>query len=155
MIGYSTDCGGIMVSGGNMANFVGFLAARSAKANWEIRKEGLSSDTAKRLLVYASTETHTWLQKATDLFGLGTDSIQWIDVDSDQRILVTELENKIKEDKEKGYHPFIVIGNAGTVGTGAIDPLQKISTLCHKHDLWFHVDGAYGAFAAALPDAPR
>jgi glutamate/tyrosine decarboxylase-like PLP-dependent enzyme len=155
MIGYPADCGGIMVSGGNMANFVGFFAARGAKAKWEIRKEGLTADTSKRLLIYASTETHTWIQKAADLFGFGTDSIRWINVDIDQKLVVDELENQIKEDKEKGYYPFIVIGNAGTVGTGAIDPLQKISAICENSDLWFHVDGAYGAFAAALPDAPK
>jgi glutamate/tyrosine decarboxylase-like PLP-dependent enzyme len=155
MIGYPSDCNGIMVSGGNMANFVGFLAARSAKADWEIRKEGLTANTAKRLLIYASTETHTWIQKAADLFGFGTDSIRWIDVDQDQRILIDELEDKINTDKEEGYLPFIVIGNAGTVGTGAIDPLQKINAVCKKQNLWFHVDGAYGAFAAALPDAPE
>ena len=155
MIGYPADCGGLMVSGGNMANFIGFLAARTAKASWKIRQEGLSSKTAKRLLVYASTETHTWLQNATDLFGLGTDSIRWIDVDGDQKILTDDLENQIKDDKDKGFHPFIVIGNAGTVGTGAIDPLHRLSTICIEQDLWFHVDGAYGAFAAALPDAPK
>ncbi|MEJ2196190.1 MAG: pyridoxal-dependent decarboxylase, partial [Ignavibacteriaceae bacterium] len=77
MIAYPRKCGGIMVSGGNMANFVGFLAARSDKADWSIRKKGLSSDASKRLLVYASSETHTWIQKAADLFGLGTDAIRW------------------------------------------------------------------------------
>jgi glutamate/tyrosine decarboxylase-like PLP-dependent enzyme len=153
MIDYPANCGGIMVSGGNMANFVGFLAARSAKADWEIRKEGLTASSSKGLLIYASTETHTWVQKAADLFGFGTDSIRWVDVDIDQKIVADQLENRIKEDKGNGYFPFIVIGNAGTVGTGAIDPLQKISSICKKHDLWFHVDGAYGAFAAALPNA--
>ena len=154
MISYPVNSGGIMVSGGNMANFIGFLAARGAKADWSIRKEGLSSDSSKRLLVYASSETHTWIQKATDLFGLGTDSIRWIDVDSDQRILVDKLQKKIQEDKKRGYLPFMVIGNAGTVGTGAIDPLGQLSDICKNEDLWFHVDGAYGAFAAALPDVP-
>jgi aromatic-L-amino-acid/L-tryptophan decarboxylase len=155
MIAYPRNCGGIMVSGGNMANFVGFLAARSDKADWSIRKKGLSSDASKRLLVYASSETHTWIQKAADLFGLGTDAIRWIRVDSDQKILVDVLENQIQEDKKNGYLPFMIIGNAGTVGTGAIDPLEQISAICEKNDLWFHVDGAYGAFAATLPDAPE
>jgi glutamate/tyrosine decarboxylase-like PLP-dependent enzyme len=153
MIDYPADCGGIMVSGGNMANFVGFLAARSAKADWEIRKEGLNAKNSKQLLIYASTETHTWIQKAADLFGFGTDSIRWIDVGNDQKMLVDDLENKINLDKDKGYYPFIVIGNAGTVGTGAVDPLQRISAICKKNNLWFHVDGAYGAFVAAIPYA--
>ncbi|MCB0617671.1 MAG: amino acid decarboxylase, partial [Saprospiraceae bacterium] len=70
LIGYPTDCGGLLVSGGNMANFVGFLAARKAKAGWNIREKGLRDHP--QLVAYASAETHTWLQKAADLFGLGT-----------------------------------------------------------------------------------
>lgn len=154
MIGYRTDCGGLMVSGGNMANFIGFLTARKAKAKWDIRKEGLAGSKAHSLLVYASKETHTWIQKAVDLFGLGTDSIRWISVDEKQKILIDELESKIKADKENGQHPFMVVGNAGTVSTGAIDPLNKMYEICKENDLWLHVDGAYGAFAAAIPDAP-
>jgi glutamate/tyrosine decarboxylase-like PLP-dependent enzyme len=151
MIGYSTDCGGIMVSGGNMANFVGFLAARKAKTNWDIRKEGLQPSQGK-LRVYTSSETHTWINKAADLFGLGTDAICWIPVNDDQKMNTKLLEQKIIEDKKGGYLPFIVIGNAGTVGTGAVDPLKNISAVCKTHNCWFHVDGAYGAFAAALPE---
>jgi len=154
MIGYQTNCGGLMVSGGNMANFIGFLTARKAKAKWDISKVGLAGSNAHSLLVYASKETHTWIQKAVDLFGLGTDSIRWISVDKNQKILIDELETKIKADKENGQHPFMVVGNAGTVSTGAIDPLNKMHEVCKKNDLWLHVDGAYGAFAAALPDAP-
>lgn len=152
MIGYPTDCGGIMVSGGNMANFVGFLAARKAKANWNVREEGLNK---KPLIIYASTETHTWIQKAADLFGMGTNSIHWIDVDEKQRMKINELRKKIKHDKEKGNYPFIVVGNAGTVGTGVTDPLEEISSICKESDLWFHVDGAYGSVAAVLPNASK
>lgn len=150
MIGYPADCGGIMVSGGNMANFVGFLTARKVKANWNIREEGLNK---KQLIVYASTEAHTWIQKAADLFGMGTNSIHWIEVDDKQRMKIDDLKKKIKVDKENKLYPFIVVGNAGSVGTGVIDPLNEISDVCKKNDLWFHADGAYGAVAAMLPDA--
>ena len=150
MIGYPKDCGGIMVSGGNMANFIGFLAARKAKAKWNIREEGLNN---KPLIIYASTETHTWVQKAADLFGMGTNSIHWIEVDGKQRMKMDDLKTKIKVDKENGLYPFIVVGNAGSVGTGATDPLGKISDVCKENNLWFHADGAYGAVAAMLPDA--
>jgi glutamate/tyrosine decarboxylase-like PLP-dependent enzyme len=155
MIGYPTDCGGILVSGGNMANFVCFLAARHAKAGWDLREEGMQSTNAKRLRVYASKETHTWLHKAMDMFGLGNQSIRWINLDSNLRMDTAHLQQQIERDKQEGYRPFLVIGTAGTVGTGKIDPLPEISEICKKHDLWFHVDGAYGAFAAVLPDASQ
>ena len=85
LIGFPASCGGLLVSGGNMANFVCFLAARAAKAPWDVRTEGLSRQE-RQLLVYASTETHTWIQKAADLFGLGTDAIRWIAADDEQRM---------------------------------------------------------------------
>ena len=78
LIGYPPDCGGLLVSGGNMANIVCFLAARAAKAGWNVRERGVIGDSGQRLRVYGSAETHTWIQKAADLGGLGTDSIRWI-----------------------------------------------------------------------------
>jgi len=155
MIGYPIDCGGILVSGGNMANFVCFLAARHAKAGWNLREEGMQSGNSKRLRVYASKETHTWLNKAMDMFGLGNQSIRWINVDSRLKIDTAHLRQQIENDIQNGDKPFLVIGTAGSVGTGTIDPLPEISEICKEHDLWFHVDGAYGAFAAVLPDAPQ
>ena len=149
-IGYPAG-GGIMVSGGNMANFLGFLAARKAKANWDIRKLGLAPALGK-WRIYASAETHTWISKAADLFGLGLDSIQWIPVDPDQRMNTLDLEKRIEEDKRQGLIPLMVVATAGAVGTGAIDPLFEIARICKKQDCWFHIDGAYGGFAAALPE---
>lgn len=152
-LGYPTDCGGILVSGGNMANFVGFLAARRAKAPWDIRADGLRAGPAQ-LVVYASRETHTWIQKAADLFGLGLSAIRWIDVDEKQRMRVDALERAVAADRKAGLLPFLVVGTGGSVSTGAIDPLDVIGRFCHDQDLWFHVDGAYGAPAAALPESP-
>lgn len=151
MIGYPTNCGGLLVSGGNMGNFVGFLAARKTKATWDVRTAGLMGEGARRLRVYTSSETHTWIHKATDMFGLGTDAIRWIPVDEQLRMDTTALKNQIQEDIEAGDLPFLVIGTAGTVSTGAVDPLSEIAAICQEYDLWFHVDGAYGAFAAMLP----
>ena len=144
---------GLLVSGGNMANFVCLLAARTAKAGWDVRKTGVSG-SHPRLALYASTETHTWVQKAADLFGLGTDAIRWIAVDGHQRMKTVELRRQIEADRGRGDRPFLVIGTAGSVSTGAVDPLPEIGAICREHDLWFHVDGAYGAFAAAVPGAP-
>ncbi len=153
-VGYPASCGGLLVSGGNMANFVCFLAARRAKAGWDVRKAGLGGP-APRLTAYASSETHTWIQKAADLFGLGTDAIRWIPVDEYQRMKTGDLRKQIAVDQARGELPFLVVGTAGTVSTGAVDPLREIGLICREHDLWFHVDGAYGALAAAIPDAPE
>jgi aromatic-L-amino-acid/L-tryptophan decarboxylase len=150
LIGYSPDAGGLLVSGGNMANFVCFLAARTAKAGADIRKQGVNHDS-QRLVMYASAETHTWIQKAADLFGLGTDSIRWIPVDANQRMNVDALRRQVELDRQAGDKPFLVVGTAGTVSTGAVDPLRAIGAICREFDLWFHVDGAYGALAAAVP----
>jgi glutamate/tyrosine decarboxylase-like PLP-dependent enzyme len=153
LIGYPTDCGGLLVSGGNVANFVCFLAARAAKAGWDVRKEGVAA-RPERLVCYASKETHTWIQKAADLSGLGTDSIRWIDVDGEQRMRVDALRKQVELDRGQGHLPFLVAGTAGSVSTGAVDPLPEIAAFCREHELWFHVDGAYGAIAAQAAGAP-
>jgi glutamate/tyrosine decarboxylase-like PLP-dependent enzyme len=154
LIGYPVDCGGLMVSGGNMANFVCFLAARRAKVEWNVRESGLAGKGSRRLRIYASTGTHTWIQKAADLFGQGTDAIRWIETDQAYRMNPDALRDQIVRDREDGDQPFLVVGTAGSVGTGAVDPLAEIGALCRDYGLWFHVDGAYGAFAANVPGAP-
>jgi aromatic-L-amino-acid decarboxylase len=155
LLGYPTDCGGLLVSGGNMANFVGFLAARRARAPFNVRSAGMAACDEGPLRVYGSAETHTWIEKAADLFGLGTDSIRWIETDDEQRMLVPALREAIARDRADGATPLLVIGTAGSVSTGAIDPLREIAALCRDEGIWLHVDGAYGAPAAVLPDAPR
>jgi len=154
LMGFPTSCGGLLVSGGNMANFVCFWTARAAKTDWNVRSAGLASGEGARLRVYASAETHTWIQKATDLSGMGTDAIRWIDTDTDQRMQVRALRAAIAQDRIAGEQPFMVVGTAGSVSTGAIDPLEEVAAVCREHELWFHVDGAYGGLAAAAPDAP-
>ena len=154
LVGYPDDCGGLLVSGGNMANFVCFLAARAAKAGWNVREHGVAGDAGRRLRVYVSAETHTWIQKAADLGGLGTESIRWIPTDGALRMDVAALRRRLEADAAAGDVPCLVVGTAGSVSTGAVDPLTDIAALCREHGVWFHVDGAYGAFAAALPEAP-
>lgn len=152
LIGFEKACGGLMVSGGNMANFLAFLAARRAKTPWNIRETGTHGDP-RRLTVYGSTETHTWIQKAADVAGLGTAAIRWVGTDAQQRMNVVSLRQQVEQDRAAGYLPFLVVGTAGNVSTGAIDPLPAIHEVAREHGLWFHVDGAYGAPAAALPEA--
>ena len=151
LLGCPADAGGLLVSGGNMANFVGFLAARRARATWDVRAAGTG---AGRLVAYCSAETHTWVQKAADMFGLGTAAIRWIEIDDGLRMRVDRLREAIATDREAGAEPFLVVGTAGSVSTGAIDPLEELADLCADEGLWFHVDGAYGGFAACLPEAP-
>ncbi|MBS1824030.1 MAG: aspartate aminotransferase family protein [Acidobacteria bacterium] len=138
LLGFPSDCGGLLVSGGNMANFIGYLAARGRGAR-------------SRLRVYASKETHTWLEKAADLFGEVT--VRSIGVDAEYRMDCGELELRIAEDMAAGLTPFLIVGSAGTVSTGAVDPLVRMRAIADTYGLWLHVDGAYGAPAAALPDA--
>ena len=152
LLGYPTDCGGLLVSGGNMANMVGLWAARTAQAGADIRVSGTREGA--QLRVYVSEETHTWIQKAADLSGLGTDAVRWIATDDAQRMDVNALRKQINEDRAAGDQPFMVVGTGGSVSTGLVDPLPEIAALCREEALWFHVDGAYGGFAVASPDAP-
>ena len=154
LIGYPSNCGGLLVSGGNTANFVGFLAARRKKLGPEVRSEGMSALTHSQPRVYCSAETHTWIEKAADQYGIGTDSIRWIPVDNERQMDVAALRAQLDEDLENGDKPFMVAGTGGTVAVGAVDPLPEIAALCREYDLWFHVDGAYGGLAACLTDAP-
>lgn len=152
MVGYPSDGGGLLVSGGNMANMVGFWAARAAKGPKDIRVAG--NRGGPQLRVYVSAETHTWVQKVSDLSGLGTEAVRWIPTDADLRMDVRALRKQIQDDRAAGDHPLMVVGTAGSVSTGVIDPLPEIAALAREEDIWFHVDGAYGGFAAAVPGAP-
>jgi glutamate/tyrosine decarboxylase-like PLP-dependent enzyme len=134
-----------------MANFVCFLAARKARAPWDIRAEG--SPVGKTLCIYASEETHTWIVKAADLFGIGTHAIRWIRTTEDLTIDMAALETRIQDDLSHGHVPFLVVGAAGTVSTGAIDPLDEMADICARYGAWFHVDGAYGAPAVITPES--
>ncbi|MDL5514192.1 pyridoxal-dependent decarboxylase [Arenibacter sp. M-2] len=150
-IGVSPDYGGILVSGGNMANFTAFLAARTAKAPKTIKEDGLSS-TSKKLLIYCSKTTHTWVEKAAILFGHGSKSTRWIPTDSTNKMDNMLLEQAIKNDLDEGHQPFMVVGTAGDVSTGTVDNLNGIASICKTYDLWFHIDGAYGIPAAIDPE---
>jgi glutamate/tyrosine decarboxylase-like PLP-dependent enzyme len=154
LIGYPATCGGLLVSGGNLANIVPFIAARNIRAPWDVHALGMGGEGRPRLRVYATHETHTWLDKAVDVTGLGTQAIHWIPTDSQQRMDVAALEAAILADKAQGDWPLAVVGSAGTVSTGAVDPLPAIAALARKHGLWFHVDGAYGGLAAMLLPEP-
>lgn len=150
-IGLPKPYSGLLVSGGNMANFTAFLAARTAKGSPDLKSEGLSN-SGSSMISYCSVTTHTWIEKASSLFGHGTKSIRWIPTDDSNQMDLKCLEETIQADLRAGNQPFFVVGTAGDVSTGVIDNLHGLATLCKKHDIWFHVDGAYGAPAAVLPE---
>lgn len=149
-IGVSPTYGGLLVSGGNMANFTAFLAARTAKGPKTIKENGISNSTDK-LTVYCSKTTHTWVEKAAILFGLGSKSIRWIKTTSSNKMDEIALEETIKEDLKNGYHPLMIIGTAGDVSTGVVDNLKNLSAISKQYNMWFHIDGAYGIPAAVIP----
>lgn len=143
---YPSEASGVFVSGGSMANFTGLAVARNSKAQVDIKKNGIQSVPTKMVL-YASTEAHKCLTRAAELLGLGNDSLRLISVNERFQIDIRELELSIKKDREAGYHPFCVIGNAGSVNTGAFDDFNTLADICQKEDMWFHIDGAFGAWA--------
>jgi glutamate/tyrosine decarboxylase-like PLP-dependent enzyme len=149
-IGVSPSYGGLLVSGGNMANFTAFLAARTVKAPKTIKQEGISS--TMKLAVYCPATTHTWIEKAATLFGLGLNSIRWIKTDRTNRMDNELLEETIISDLKNGFKPIMVVGTAGDVSTGQVDDLKGVAKICRQYDLWFHIDGAYGAPAAIVPE---
>jgi glutamate/tyrosine decarboxylase-like PLP-dependent enzyme len=149
-IGVSPSYGGILVSGGNMANLTAFLAARTAKAPKSLKENGLLN-TPHEMVFYCSKATHTWIDKAAVLFGHGTKAIRWIPTDDDNKMNTAILSQTIKDDIKNGKKPFLVIGNAGDVSTGVVDDLSEIASVCRSHGLWFHIDGAYGIPAAVIP----
>ncbi|CAN5162930.1 aspartate aminotransferase family protein [soil metagenome] len=154
LVGYPTTCGGLLVSGGNMANMIPLFAARAAAAGWDVRARGVAGEGARPMRVYASAEAHTWLQKGTDLAGLGTESIRWIPTDDELRLDVGVLRDTLARDRAAGDVPAMVVATAGSVSTGAVDPIREIAALCREQGVWLHVDGAYGALAACAPGVP-
>jgi len=148
LLGFPSDCSGILVSGGNMANYVGiYTALRTVlprDSPWR------TPERMARATVYASRETHTWIEKAMDMFGFSQDGLRSIGVDSSRQLRLEELDSKLAADLRDERIPVAVVGNAGTVSTGAIDPLPAMAELCRRYKVWFHVDGAYGGFATLV-----
>lgn len=149
---------GLLVSGGSMANLTALAVARhwaTKRDGWDVRVEGLQGERPV-LVLYASEEAHSCIQKSAELLGLGSANLCKIPVDQFCRMDLNALKAALAEDRAAGRRPFCIVGTAGTVNTGAIDPLDRIAETCAEESLWFHVDGAYGAFGIADPEeAPR
>ncbi|MDQ6845617.1 MAG: pyridoxal-dependent decarboxylase [Bacteroidota bacterium] len=144
LFGFPENASGLIVSGGSMANLIGLTVARYAKAEFNLRKEGVYG-SQKRMMIYASTEVHNCVNKSIELLGLGSDSLRLVSVNDNYEINIGELQKQITQDREAGLQPFCIIGNAVTVNTGACDDLSALADLCQRENMWFHVDGAIGA----------
>ena len=144
ILGFNPEAGGLFVSGGSMANLAALAAARQTKY-----------DSLGRLRMYASSATHFSITKAAALLGIGRQNVQHVAVDERFRMRVDDLVAKITADLEAGFVPFCVVGNAGTVDTGAVDPLREIREVANRFQLWMHVDGSYGAFAILAESARK
>jgi glutamate/tyrosine decarboxylase-like PLP-dependent enzyme len=150
MMGFPEGSSGILVSGGSVANITALQVARN-HFNTEIRSKGLRAMKGN-MIVYASAETHNCMIKAVEVAGLGSDNYRKIPVDHQYRISIDALREMIRLDKEAGHLPFCIVGNAGTVNTGAIDPLTELAAIAKKEGMWFHIDGAFGAVPKLLPE---
>jgi glutamate/tyrosine decarboxylase-like PLP-dependent enzyme len=146
MLEFPKDASGLLVSGGSMANFIGHAIARNTRAGFDVRKDGMHA-SPQQLTVYASVEVHSCHQKAVELLGMGTSSLRKIPVKSDYTIDLDVLKQTLQADREAGFRPICIVGNAGTINTGAVDDLNALADLCEQEDLWFHIDGAIGAVA--------
>ncbi|MEU2872577.1 pyridoxal-dependent decarboxylase [Streptomyces olivoreticuli] len=150
-LGWPATGSGLLTSGASMGQVTALAAAREAKApRAGLRAEGAVAGGVQ-FTVYGSTETHHSVEKAVELLGLGSRFFRRIPVDAGFRVEPGALRAAIRADRQAGLHPLCVVGNAGTVNTGAVDPLDDLLTIAREEDLWYHVDGAFGAFAQLLP----
>jgi len=152
LLGYPQDASGLLVSGGSMANLVGLAVARTAAAGYDIRDRGVDLGAEPRLVYYASTETHSSVRKAVELLGLGTRSLHLVPVREDFTIDTDALAVAIDTDRRAGMQPACIVANAGTVNTGAIDPLDRLADIAAAEGMWLHADGAFGAIARLSPE---
>ena len=151
LIGYDDEAQGLLTSGGSMANLNALLIAHRAKADVPVAQVGIRGTSAP-MTIYASDQVHLSITKAADILGLGQDCVRLLPSDGRFCLDTTALSSAIDQDRREGFKPFCVIGSAGTAATGAIDSLTEIGRIARDHDLWFHIDGAYGAPAAMVED---
>ncbi|MGA2115590.1 MAG: pyridoxal-dependent decarboxylase [Bryobacteraceae bacterium] len=155
LFGFPESATGLFVTGASMANLVGVLVARDTELGFETRCAGVAAG-GKRLAAYASAAVHGCIARALDIAGIGSDALRRIAVDGRYRIDLGALGAAIDADRRAGFTPFLLVGTAGTVDTGAIDDLDTLAALARAEGLWFHVDGACGALAMLAPSlAPR
>ena len=146
LFGFPTTASGLVVTGTSMATFIALTVARFSKASYDVRRLGVQPSEG-RLVGYTSTEAHSCIARTFDFLGLGQDALRQVPVDENYKMDIKALRNKIAEDLEVGNKPFCVVGSVGTVNTAAIDDLEELAAISREYNLWFHVDGAFGAIA--------
>ena len=151
LMNFPTEASGILVSGGSMANITALTVARNSFGEEKIRQKGLKAASGQ-LLIYCSVETHSCILKAAEIIGLGTDAVRKIGVNERYELDVQLLKVQLENDLQAGFLPFCLVGTAGTVNTGAIDPMAELLEISRAYGLWFHVDGAYGALGKLDPN---
>jgi aromatic-L-amino-acid/L-tryptophan decarboxylase len=153
LVGFPHEVGaGLLTSGASMATIVAAGAARQralTDLGWDVRKSGLAG--APTLTAYATAEAHSCVRKAVELIGIGTRQLRTVPM-RDGRLDPAALAGLIAADRAAGLHPFFVVASAGTVNTGALDPLGAVAEVCERERVWFHVDGAYGGFGVLDPE---
>jgi aromatic-L-amino-acid decarboxylase len=150
LLGYPLTASGLFTSGCSASNLIGLAVARNAKAEFDLRCQGMRG-ALQQMTIYCSEEAHSSIQKAVELLGFGSDSLRLVSVNESMQINLAALKAAIKKDRANGLFPLCVVGVAGTTNTGAIDDLQGLANICNEEGLWFHVDGAFGAWAAIAP----
>ncbi len=155
LFGFPDAATGLFVTGTSMANLIGLLVARTATLGRHVRHKGVGA-AGRRLVAYTSAAAHRCIGQAMDISGLGIDALRVIAVNGRHQIDPDALARAIAADRRAGRVPFLVVGTAGTVDIGAIDDLAALADIARREELWFHVDGAYGALGMLTPDiAPR
>lgn len=155
MVGYPDGSEGIFSSGGQLANTIAHAVARDRMAGWDVRRFGARGpEGSPRLRVYASDQSHYCHEQSMELLGLGREAIRLVPSDEAYRMRLDSLAAMVAEDRAQGYRPITVVAAAGTVGTGAVDPIPEIVRFGRDEGVWVHVDGAYAAFAVIAPSAP-
>ncbi len=149
-LGFPQEASGILTSGGSVANLVGLAVGRDAIAGYDVTQEGLSAG-GEQLRLYASEQVHSSVVKSAQLLGLGRAGVRLLPVDDHFRLRMDALAAAVAADRRRGVRPFAVVGNAGTVNTGAVDDLTALADFAAEQGLWFHIDGAFGALAALSP----
>jgi len=154
LLGYPPAASGLLTSGCSASNLIGLAVARNARAGFDLRSKGMQG-ASQQMTIYCSEEAHSSIQKAVELLGFGSDSLHQVPVNDSMQIDLTALKTAIKNDRSNGLLPLCVVGVAGTTNTGAIDDLQSLAEICNEEGLWFHVDGAFGAWAAIAPNSKQ
>lgn len=155
IVGFPPASSGLFVTGSSMANLIAVIVAREAALGNPTDGRRVAAG-ARQLTAYTSTEVHGCMGKDVEIAGLGSEALRLIPVDSRNHIALDALAEAIHRDRQAGLTPFLVVGTAGSVNTGAIDDLAALADLCQREKLWFHVDGALGALAKLVPElAPR